>query len=65
MKPTIIVKSWVAAGMISVCSPGQSLSAEALQERKLGYTSTIIGAFSVEFARRVRDWSFAESPSRK
>jgi ABC-type nitrate/sulfonate/bicarbonate transport system substrate-binding protein len=52
MKPTIILTLWVAAAVISVCSPDRSLSAEALQEVKIGYTSTSISAFPIEFARR-------------
>ena len=54
MKPTIILKFWVAAAVISVCAPGPSLSAEssAVQEIKIGYTSTSISVFPIEFARR-------------
>src|SRR5215471_7094223 len=46
------VKLWVAAVIIVACLPGQSHSAEALQEVKIGYTSTSTSVFPIEFARR-------------
>ena len=44
----------VAAIVILAYSPGQILSAEpiALQEIKIGYTSTSTSVFPIEFARR-------------
>ena len=44
----------ILAAVILLCSPIPSLSAEssALQEVKIGHTSTSISAFLIEFARR-------------
>jgi len=44
----------ILAAVILLCSPIPSLSAEssALQEVKIGHTSTSISAFPIEFARR-------------
>jgi NitT/TauT family transport system substrate-binding protein len=50
MQPAIIFK--IVAAVTLACSPGPSLSAEALQEIKIGYTSQSISAFPIEFARR-------------
>ena len=46
------VKLWVVAVIIVACLPGQSHSADALQEVKIGYTSTSTSVFPIEFARR-------------
>ncbi|SRR6266536_1399179 len=52
MKLTIFLKLWIAVTVISVCLSGRSLAAEVLPEIKIGYTSTSISAFPIEFARR-------------
>jgi NitT/TauT family transport system substrate-binding protein len=54
MKTTNILRLWISAAVILVYSAGPTLSAEptALQEVKIGYTSTSISAFPIEFARR-------------
>ena len=54
MRISTSLKHWIVAALILVCSPGPSLSADtsALQEIKIGYTSTSISAFPMEFARR-------------
>jgi NitT/TauT family transport system substrate-binding protein len=54
MKRTIILTFWISAAVILGYSTGPTLSAEptALHELKIGYTSTSISAFPIEFARR-------------
>jgi NitT/TauT family transport system substrate-binding protein len=42
----------ILALLTLVCAPGWSLAAETLQEIKIGYTSTSVSAFPIEFARR-------------
>jgi NitT/TauT family transport system substrate-binding protein len=54
MKITNIPRLWILAAVILGCSTGLTLSAEptALQEVKIGYTSTSTSVFPIEFARR-------------
>jgi NitT/TauT family transport system substrate-binding protein len=54
MKTTKILRLWISAAVILGCSTGLTLSAEptALQEVKIGYTSTSTSVFPIEFARR-------------
>ena len=54
MKTTKILRLWISMTVILGCSTGPTLAAEsiALQEVKIGYTSTSISAFPIEFARR-------------
>ena len=54
MKATNILRCWISAAVILGCSTSPTLSAEptALHEVKIGYTSTSISAFPIEFARR-------------
>ena len=54
MKTTNILRLWISAVVILGSSTGLALSAEsaALHEVKIGYTSTSISAFPIEFARR-------------
>jgi ABC-type nitrate/sulfonate/bicarbonate transport system substrate-binding protein len=54
MKTMNILKLWISVALILGYSTGLTLSAEpiALQEVKIGYTSTSISAFPIEFARR-------------
>ena len=54
MKTTNILRLWISAVVILGSSTGLALSAEsaALHEVKIGYTSTSISVFPIEFARR-------------
>lgn len=52
MKNTNMLKLWVSGVVLSLCAPGIGLSAEPITEVKIGYTSTSISAFPIEFARR-------------
>ena len=54
MKTTNILRLWFSAVVILGFSTGLALSAEsaALHEVKIGYTSTSISVFPIEFARR-------------
>ena len=54
MKTTNILRLWISAGVILGSSTGLALSAEsaALHEVKIGYTSTSISVFPIDFARR-------------
>jgi NitT/TauT family transport system substrate-binding protein len=54
MKTTDILRLWISAVVILGSSTGLALSAEsaALHEVKIGYTSTSISVFPIEFARR-------------
>jgi NitT/TauT family transport system substrate-binding protein len=54
MKITNVPRLWILAAVILGCSTGLTLSAEptALQEVKIGYTSTSTSVFPIEFARR-------------
>jgi NitT/TauT family transport system substrate-binding protein len=50
----MIIILWISAAVILVCSPDPGLSAESStpKEVKIGYTSTSISVFPIEFARR-------------
>ncbi len=54
MKTTKILRLWISVTVILGCSTGPTLAAESidLQEVKIGYTSTSISVFPIEFARR-------------
>jgi NitT/TauT family transport system substrate-binding protein len=54
MKTTNILRLWISVGVILGYSTCPTLSAEpiALQEVKIGYTSTSTSVFPIEFARR-------------
>jgi NitT/TauT family transport system substrate-binding protein len=54
MKTTKILQLWISMTVILGCSTGPTLASEsiALQEVKIGYTSTSISVFPIEFARR-------------
>ena len=54
MKTTKILQLWISMTVILGCSAGPTLASEsiALQEVKIGYTSTSISVFPIEFARR-------------
>ncbi len=54
MKTTNILRRWISAVVILGSLTGLALSAEsmALHEVKIGYTSTSISVFPIEFARR-------------
>ena len=54
MKTTKILRLWISVTVILSCSTGPTLASEsiALQEVKIGYTSTSISVFPIEFARR-------------
>jgi NitT/TauT family transport system substrate-binding protein len=54
MKTTKILQLWISMTVILGCSTGPTLASEsiALQEAKVGYTSTSISVFPIEFARR-------------
>jgi ABC-type nitrate/sulfonate/bicarbonate transport system substrate-binding protein len=54
MKTTNILRLWISVGLILCYSTCPTLSAEpiALQEVKIGYTSTSTSVFPIEFARR-------------
>jgi NitT/TauT family transport system substrate-binding protein len=54
MKTTKILQLWISMTVILGCSTGPTLASEsiALQEAKIGYTSTSISVFPIEFARR-------------
>jgi NitT/TauT family transport system substrate-binding protein len=54
MKTTKILQLWISMTVILGCSTGPTLASEsiALQEAKVGYTSTSTSVFPIEFARR-------------
>ncbi|HEX4991294.1 MAG TPA: hypothetical protein VFW91_21150, partial [Candidatus Binatia bacterium] len=54
MKTTKILRLWISVGVILGYSTGLTLAAEpiALQEVKIGYTSTSTSVFPIEFTRR-------------
>jgi NitT/TauT family transport system substrate-binding protein len=54
MKTTKILQLWISMTVILGCSTGPTLASEsiALQEAKIGYTSTSISVFPIELARR-------------
>ena len=54
MKTTKILQLWISMTVILGCSAGPTLASESidLQEVKIGYTSTSISVFPIEFARR-------------
>jgi ABC-type nitrate/sulfonate/bicarbonate transport system substrate-binding protein len=54
MKTTEILRFWLSVTVILGCSTGPTLAAEsiALQDVKIGCTSTSISVFPIEFARR-------------